>query len=236
MTEPQYIPCPKCGESMDLRAAWCPMCRRPRSEIEVAEAVRKAEAPVKRRREIFSLVLSLAFVAGAFYAGSRVLASLSATKEARLAAEKAAAAKAKGEVVAAARASAAKAKAEASWTVEGRVYDLADLSPIAGARLRFRDRTSSRNTVVASTDDKGRYRVSLRALKEGGYQLSIRHPVYGDRFLEDISPAFSGQTRQARLDALPLFDSGDILHVPILLGADERSLRHDLVMRRPREP
>jgi len=82
----------------------------------------------------------------------------------------------------------AKPKAGPRWVFEGMVYDLVTLRAVTGAQLAFRD-ASGKVCAQTTTREEGRYRVALEPLP-GGYTLSVAHPDFQEKYIDDISPPF----------------------------------------------
>ena len=82
-----------------------------------------------------------------------------------------------------------------AWEFDGRVLDLATLSPIPDAALNFAELQSG--TVVARSDPAGRYKVSLPPLGAGSYQLSATHPGYISRDFSGTAETFEKRKEMA---------------------------------------
>ncbi|MFA5140029.1 MAG: carboxypeptidase-like regulatory domain-containing protein [Elusimicrobiota bacterium] len=102
------------------------------------------------------------------------------------------------------------------FIVRGRIFDLATLAPVSGATVRFKDGDTERMALV-TTDAKGRYKISLKS-NGTGYALSIRHPRYSRRVLEDWGVSFRdmspAQREQAAADYLSRQLNTIILSMP----------------------
>lgn len=91
------------------------------------------------------------------------------------------------------------APAKGTFTVRGSIFDLMTLTPVSGAEIRFKDGDTEKQVSVA-TDEKGRYKISLKS-NGTGYALSIRHPRYSKRGLEDWGVSFRSMSRAQREQA-----------------------------------
>jgi hypothetical protein len=102
------------------------------------------------------------------------------------------------------------------FIVRGRIFDLLTLAPVRGAAVRFKDGDTETLSAV-TTDAKGRYQASLRS-NGTGYMLSIRHPRYSRRVLEDWGVSFRSMSRaqreQAAADHLSRQSNTIILSMP----------------------
>lgn len=84
-----------------------------------------------------------------------------------------------------------------SWVFSGRLYDLMNLRPVYEATLMFRDSRGKAGGKVITGDDGG-YRLSLPALESGGYWLTIEHPDYLDKYIEEVEPPLHTMPRDQR--------------------------------------
>ncbi len=115
------------------------------------------------------------------------------------------------------------------WTVHGTAYDLVDLAPIAGAKIVFSDKSSGKAFTVSSGKD-GRFSIELKPVADGGYAVSVSHRRYASSYLEDMDPSYLTQSAHRREDALGLFFTSRILHVPIQLIRVENKRRYDVFL------
>lgn len=74
------------------------------------------------------------------------------------------------------------------WAFKGEVYDLVTLDPVYAAQLTFLD-PFGRVAGKVATNGKGRYKMVLPALDEGGYTIQVAQPDYSSNFIDDISPS-----------------------------------------------
>ncbi|HBL17794.1 MAG TPA: hypothetical protein DD417_13860 [Elusimicrobia bacterium] len=208
--------CPGCTSEIDAVESACPVCMRPRSQQEVFASLRGGIGDVRSsrsRRRLF-LVLGALTIAASLKIGREIRPPGRATEAAEPQRSPAAVPQPDGN----------------AWVVEGRVYDLVTLSPVADAQVSFRS-VASGDEREAQTDAAGRYRVSLPKIQEGGYAVSFRRQGYGDRYLEDMSPAYESQSAEARREVLTMLDSTKILHVPLLPDEGETRMEYDMVVR-----
>lgn len=85
----------------------------------------------------------------------------------------------------------------ALWVFEGQIYDLLTLLPVFDAEVRLLD-ASGKVVASASTADGGRYRLSVEAARQG-YRVSVLHPDYQDKLLDEIVPPYKDVDRRSRL-------------------------------------
>ena len=73
------------------------------------------------------------------------------------------------------------------WRLRGVVYDLTTLKPLPGCAMTFTDDVAhSQERHV--TDVRGRYRITLPALADRGYQLTVEKPGYAKSELGPLQP------------------------------------------------
>ncbi|MDX6770597.1 MAG: carboxypeptidase-like regulatory domain-containing protein, partial [Elusimicrobiota bacterium] len=118
------------------------------------------------------------------------------------------------------------------WAFEGVVYDVISLQAVFAAHLRFLD-ASGETVGQTTTGDGGRYRVALPPLASGAYTLTVSHPDYSDKYIDEIDPPFREVDREQRL----LLSESAARNRP-WQGDAKKSLRRDFVMipRSPEEP
>ena len=114
------------------------------------------------------------------------------------------------------------------WSLDGTVFDLLSLRPAANAKLSFENRASG-EVFTAKTDARGRYKISLPRLADGGYWVSVNAKGYDGQYLEQSSPPFASRTRAGREEAAYEATQSQILHVPVFLDK-EVSLEYDLAL------
>jgi hypothetical protein len=117
------------------------------------------------------------------------------------------------------------------WVVSGTIYDLLTLKPVPSVRIRFSARGTGRMHSTR-TDTRGRYALKLPALGPG-YDVDIRHPYYGEVYLEEGSPAYKTRTIERRREERDIMYSVEIVHLPLMLEGKKRTVRHDLVVASP---
>lgn len=115
------------------------------------------------------------------------------------------------------------------WSVRGDVYDLLSLKPVSGARVVFTSRTDGKSRSV-KTDAKGRYRLKLPKLKEGGYNASVSHAAYRPIFLEEMDPPYRTQKAARREDAAQTAVTSQVLHVPFLPEYEQDEVEYGVVL------
>jgi len=98
---------------------------------------------------------------------------------------------------AAPKSAAAKPKPGPHWVFEGCAYDIISLRAVYAAQLVFRD-ASGRVRGETATGEEGRYRIALEPLPEGGYALSVKHPDYQEKYIDEIFPPFKEVAAQER--------------------------------------
>lgn len=116
-----------------------------------------------------------------------------------------------------------------TWLVRGEVYDLLSLKPVSGARITFTSRADGKSR-AARSDAKGRYRLKLPKLKEGGYDAAVSHPAYRPIFLEEMAPPYSSQKASRREDAANTAVTSQILHVPFLPEHADDEAEYGLIL------
>jgi hypothetical protein len=121
------------------------------------------------------------------------------------------------------------AKDQDTWHIFGRVYELTTLVPISEVRITFDGPDGPKRV---RTDDRGEYKVTLPALKSGGYRIRARHRRYTAKYLDEMSPPYHTQSLKRRQDELELMQTATVLHVPISLAEDETERRHNLILAR----
>lgn len=99
------------------------------------------------------------------------------------------------------------------WRIRGTLFDLISAEPVAGADVVFMDGSTGRQFSTGS-DNKGNFRATL-PVNENGYDLSIRHAKYEQKYFEDGSPSYRKQgpekRQRAAADLLKVLQHKDFL-------------------------
>ncbi|MDD5655899.1 MAG: hypothetical protein PHF00_01405, partial [Elusimicrobia bacterium] len=88
-------------------------------------------------------------------------------------------------------------KARPQWVFEGVAYDLVSLRAVYAAELVFRDPKGAVKGRTLTQED-GRYRIALAALKRGGYGVTAEHPDFQEKCIDEISPPFKEVKEEQR--------------------------------------
>jgi hypothetical protein len=115
------------------------------------------------------------------------------------------------------------------WEVRGLVYDLYSLKPVSGAQVSFVSHETGER-LAARTDRAGHYSLKAPRLSSGGYDVTVRHPLYQDNYLDENDPPYRQMGLERRQDAGTLFLQSEVLHVPFLPPLDEGHPGLDLVL------
>lgn len=100
------------------------------------------------------------------------------------------------------------------WEIEGEVYDLLTLKPVAGASVTFREDPTLPGETVA-TDATGRYRARVAGSPMKGLIASFSHPEYQEIFLEETRAPYKRWSLERRRDAYAEALTAEVLHVPL---------------------
>ncbi len=238
--------CPACHAEMGPNDGQCPICLRPRSRRELMESLNKDRRDEDaRRRKPYQILGAIVLVLALGY-GFKQAQRMGFLKSApppeppkpQAAAPAPAPAPSIPSIMAnqatstpapavtpayngpkSSTAAAPAEEAPADWLVNGAVYDLISLKPAAGARLVFENHFSGEQ-FKAKCDARGRYKVHLPKLTDGGYAVSVSAKGYRGDYLEEGSPPFANRTQAGREEAAADAAQSAVLHVPIFLDKD----------------
>lgn len=205
--------CPHCGGELDSDVILCPFCRNPVDDEPQEPA--PAAPPRGGSGALLKLLIGLALLGGTLLAHKK-----GAFRKAAPAAP-------------APRAS-ERPEPPSHLLVRGKVYDLMTLDPVVGARILFREKGSGRVARSAATGTDGRYAARLSRRRGAGWDVSVSHPRYGDRYLEDGSLPYASMPRKGRAAARDLlYSSASLLHAPLIPAPGAEKIELDLVMSLP---
>ncbi|HVE13209.1 MAG TPA: hypothetical protein VNI01_07440 [Elusimicrobiota bacterium] len=226
------VPCPECGELLNLDAKFCPACRSPRHPAEVAQAIaenrwyRRLGRFLARSSTLYT-VLGIATAAATGYGVQRGWISIGAMPSFDNAPAPAPAAPAPA-AAPTTPAAPAKPKIDA-WSVHGRAFELLTLKPVAGARVTFKDKNGGQ-PVECTTDAAGVYAAKLKPVAEGGYEVSAWHARYGGTFLEEGDVPFKDMSPERRREERDTLYSAKVVHVPLLLAPGQADLEYNFAL------
>lgn len=192
--------CPNCSAERLPGAEACPNCHVIFSKLE-ERAMRKAldahtaarSGPVKDNSSPLPRLFTMFLVAAAIYFFLEYDRRKTIAAESLAALQAQAAAQPPGQ---AAQLPAAPPAIKDPWKFKGRVFDLLRNKPIVGVKLVFSaPRTEERFST--ETGPNGYYSLELKPLQDGGYEVELSHPDYGNKWWDGKSLNLSRKQRCA---------------------------------------